>query len=290
MKIEAGGFHQAEFLRREIAAPRESGTGKSRQDKPPPVTTPRSGQEENKDGIPKGVVGLLLEDHFKDVAHVRLSINFFEELAEIKQEECIESAGENIDGFLESAETTIRALLESGELSTEQSAAVNEHLETFTQAVNQTKDEILNTDKPLMVDLISGLSSAFEEFVDLIVSVLNTTTEMPQDEPAPAGEILNESSLENPTGEENGDMAETPSLSDAVLDLQNIIEDLRSDLITAFEDLVDRLKGMNQFHELRAYEGNGRAYNKFLAIMTDLNAGETLGDDPSNRETLNTVA
>ncbi len=281
---------QAHMLRHEISASEEHRARGTRKDKHPPIPPPRPEQEKNNDGETKGVVSLLREGHFKGVADIRLRINFFDEFTEIKSEELMKDAGEKMDGLLESVENNIETLLEFNQLSEEQSAAVKEHLETFTQAMNQQKDSFLNTDRPVMDDLISGLNSSFEEFVDLVTLALYPTTEMPEEGQAPAEEIVTQSDPENSADEENGGMTEPQPSAYSGLDLQTTIENLRADFTASLQELTDGLNEIKAFHEPLALKNNGKAYDKFLAILNNMSTVETPANDSSNGETLDTVA
>lgn len=221
-------------------------------DEPSP-TGPQSdiqNTDDTEDG--KGVLGLLQEGHFKGVSDVRLRINFIEQLNAIEAAKLQAVAEQKVNAVLESVGGVVNSFLaaEENELTEEQTAGVSELQETFVQAVSGY------TNEP-----VTDLNNAFDEFVKALRDLFTL--------PAQTQE-------ENTTTE-----AESPDAPE--LPWQTFIEDLQSAFTTATNELTQAFAEARILPELSEPNGNGVAYEKFLAIYNELRGLQSpTGEQPDS--------
>ena len=206
----------------------------------------------------KGVLRNLLEGHFKGVSDVRLRINFFEELAAIEAAKIQTVTAEKVPGVLESIGGVVTSFLEDeNELTEEQVASVMELHEQFAQATGEYQGE------PAV-----DLTSIFDEFVEALRNLF-TPEQTPE---------------ENTTPEtENNDTTEGSSTTDAPW--LTFLGDLQSAFTAASNELTKAVTGLQILPELSEPNGNGVAYEKFLAIYNDLRGLNTAAAElPTNEQ------
>jgi hypothetical protein len=205
----------------------------------------------------KGVLGLLQEGHFKGVSEVRLHINFFEQLSAIEAGKLQAVAEQKVNAVLESVGGIVDTFLEEeNELTEEQTASVSELQETFFQAASGY------TNEP-----VTDLNNAFDDFVEALRNLFTPPVQ---------------------TQEENT-TAETESADAPELPWQIFIKDLQSAFTTATNELTQAFAEVRILPELSEPNGNGVAYEKFLAIYNELRGLQTLSDEQPNSELLDSV-
>lgn len=227
-------------------------------DEPSP-TEPQSdiqNTDDTEDG--KGVLRLLQEEHFKGVSDVRLRINFFEQLNAIEAGKLQAVAEQKVNAVLESVGGIVDTFLAAEEngLTEEQTAGVPELQETFFQAASGY------TNEP-----VTDLNNAFDDFVEALRDLF-------------APPAL--------TQEENT-TAEAESAGAPGLPWQTFIEDLQSAFTTATNELTQAFAEVRILPELSEPNGNGVAYEKFLAIYNELRGLQTPSDEQPNSEPLDSV-
>jgi len=203
------------------------------------------------------------------VADVRLRINFFNELAAIEQEGMQAAVTEKTTALVETVGSSVAGLVESGDLMPEQSDAV---LETFAQDTNQAQQEFLTAQPPSPESLAAGLESAFETLAVSLGEILSLA--------APAGDL-------EPA---EGAAAEPDVVADVAGDGFDFLTDLRAAFDTALANLLSALNEIDAVAELSPPNGNGAAYDKFLAMYNELRGVEPTDDDPGDTESLDTLA
>ena len=227
-------------------------------DEPSP-TGPQSdiqNTDDTEDG--KGVLGLLQEGHFNGVSDVRLRINFIEQLNAIEAAKLQVVAEEKVNAVLESVGGIVDTFLAAEEngLTEEQTAGISELQETFVQAVSGY------TNEPVI-----DLNNAFEDFVEALRNLF-----------APPAQTQEE----NTTTE--AESADAPGLA-----WQTFIEDLQSAFTTATNELTQAFAEVRILPELSEPNGNGVAYEKFLAIYNELHGLKTPSNEQPNSEPLDSV-
>jgi len=206
----------------------------------------------------KGVLRLLQEGHFKGVSNVRLRVVFFEELAAIEAGKLQAVAEEKVNDVLESVGGVVNSFLAAEEngLTEKQIAGVSEFQETFVQAVSGY------TNEP-----VTDLNNAFDEFVKALRDLFT---------------LQGQTQEENTTTE-----AESPDAPE--LPWQTFIEDLQSAFTTATNELTQAFAEVEVLPELSEPNGNGIAYEKFLAIYNELRGPQTPTDEQPDSEPLDSV-
>ncbi len=228
-------------------------------------------QEISKNEKIKGVVQLLQKRHFKGVADVRLRINFFEELSTMEQGEIQKVVGEKVPGVIESVNANLEELLSSRKLSEEQVTSISEHMETLTESIGLMKEDFLNAVQLSKEDLISGLKSNFEEFITSVNLVLFPTEPESPDDISTNGDAGAEESInENPVGGENDENIESDQAVESETNFQDFISNLRTTFAESLIELTNALNDSKILPDLSEPNGNGKAFDKFLAIYNNL--------------------
>jgi hypothetical protein len=264
MKIDGISLHAKPFIKPKTPEQVESEVEETPQVSPdtaqieePSLTEPQLELQEN--DTEKGVLRNLLEGHFKGVSDVRLRINFFNELAAIEAAKLQTVAAEKVGGVLESVGGVVTPFLESeNELTEEQITGVMELHETFTQAAGEYQNEPA-----------ADLTSTFEEFVEALRNLF-TPSELTQEENTTP-------EIENSDTTESGATTEFP--------WQTFIENLQSAFTTASGEFTKEVTDLQVLPELSEPNGNGVAYEKFLAIYNDLLGLNTpAAEQPANEQ------
>lgn len=244
-------------------------------------------QKVGKDEKIKGVVRLLQEGHFKGVADVRLRINFFEELSSIEVGEIQKVVGEKIPGITDSVNANLEALLLSDELSEEQVTSISEHMETFTQSVNLIKEDFLNTVQPSKENLISGLNYGFEEFITSVNLVLFPTEPESPDDISTNGVVgTGESINVNPFGGEYDKNIESDQAVESETNFQDFISNLRTTFAESLNEMTNALNNSKTLPDPSEPNGNGKAFDKFLAIYNKLQGVDAYDYSSTGSETI----
>ncbi len=201
---------------------------------------------------------LLQEGHFKGVSDVRLRINFSDQLSAIEAAKLQAVAEQKVNAVLESVGGIVNSFLAAEEngLTEEQTAGVSELQETFFQAASGY------TNEP-----VTDLNNAFEDFVEALRDLF-----------APP----------DLTQEENN-TAEAESADAPELPWQTFIKDLQFAFTTATNELTQAFAEVRILPELSEPNGNGVAYEKFLAIYNELRGLQTPSDEQPNSEPLDSV-
>jgi len=207
----------------------------------------------------KGVIRLLQQGHFKGVADVRLRINFFDELAAIEADKVQAVTQQKLAGILESVGAVVESFLADTELTEEQTTSVLQLQETFVQSAKQPGD-----------DPVTNLSNAFEAFVESLRNLFAPPIETQQDN-VPTDDIAGEETATvTPTEEPPAEVPEPPAAPQPSTAFEKFIESLYSAFTAAKDDLVNTLSATKVLPELSEPTGNGKAYDKFLAIYNEL--------------------
>jgi len=240
----------------------------------------------------KGVLRLLQEGHFRGVADVRLRINFHEELTAAQSQAIKSGAAEPLATLPESVSSWMDGLLESGELAEDVASGVAELQEAFNARANELAGQFLRGAGLVESDLISGLRASFDVLVESLRSLLGggqTGPQEPVDQMVPVGDgELGVVAAE--TGGETGAAEDETSPSSATLNPGESLDELIDLFNTALEQLSSALTTTRLLPPLSEPNGNGVAYEKFLAIYNELHGGQQGGDADQDEEPLDTVA
>lgn len=228
----------------------------------------------------KGVLRLLQEGHFHGVADVRLRINFAEELQGIAAGNVSGALKEGLTALQTEINSAIDAFAEGGTLSEDEVNTLRAAQSSFNSQVNN----LLESDA-LTEEVFGELRTAFEDFLKGLMP-----PEENEETPAliPVGEIDDGVPAEviaetvPPTPLES---AEEPA-ADPFSELR---ETLSGRFDQALSSLQESLEGL-KLPPLSEPEGNGRAYEKFLATYNQLYGQGDVEAPPVSVNGLNTTA
>ncbi len=237
-------------------------TPDSSPEQPPPLNneTPDNGDQT------KGVIRLLQQDHFKGVAEVRLTINFFDELTSIEAGQLRAAAGGQINPVLQAVAAPDDLLQALGLPDSDQAEALAALHDAFTQAVNDANDQFMAAGTPSTDGLVESLNNAFAAFVE---GVWNLFEPDPIDPPPLPGE---------------GEPPEPPTTTTSHEALESYIADLQAAFDAAVAGLQNNFAGVNVIPEFSPPNGNGVAYEKFLAIYNEMRGLEPPSQEPEGTE------
>lgn len=235
--------------------------------------TPPAEETENQ----PGVLRLLQEGHFKGVADVRLRINFYEELQAIENQGRLEAAVTGFAAFNLSLQTDIDALKVSGELTDEQSEALDSFLEQIQTAQNN-----YDGTTPFS-ELIAGMQGQFDSLLGMLspsVPQEPQESQQPQEPPLAEQIAVTKEIPQEPAQENPGEKTEEDILTDLASEEPSIFEQLVNNLRNRFEQALQQLESdmtvPGQLPPLSEPSGNGIAYAKFLAIYESMQNAETV--------------
>lgn len=290
----------------EIASPTEPDVEETFQEQPQSSEILEvTEQQENESTELTGVIRNLLEGHFKGVSDVRLRINHFEALQAIEQEQ-LQAVIEDNAGLLESISQNLTELLnytEEPTASQETSADIasadveeatasdgltQEQQESVSDA-SEKLNELLSFEgqsKDTLLTLVTNLMSTLTELADSLNSAVSSTIdETPQtsvvlvDDGGP--ETAGADATEGEDGEGEADTLTVDSPSEFEILVSDFIEDLNFIFLVELDELTNSLSEVEVFPELSEPNGNGSAYEKFLALYNEL-----LDSSDSNNESL----
>jgi len=197
----------------------------------------------------KGVTRLLLEGHFKGVSDVRLRINFNDELTAIEAAQMQAVSGEKMGGVLGSVGGIVDSFLADNDLTEKEAAVVSDAKDSFLQAVNGADDPA------------GAVADAFATFLELLQALVPPPPE-PEAKDVPAAD-------DGGTGGDGGETEPTPP-ADSGPDWKGFIDNLKSSFSGAMDDLTTAVSTANVLPPLSEPNGNGVAYDKFLAIYNEM--------------------
>ncbi len=200
----------------------------------------------------RGVIRLLQEGHFKGVADVRLRINFAEEIAALQSNANARAAGAGPAPIIEAADAVIEEFLAGNEVDPETVQQLEVARDAFAASLQNIFDSFAGTPNAAAQSLLDSLSAAIDEFLAAVEALV------PADVPEPVG------------GEEPAvESTEAPTV-DGALALGQLVEKLREALQAAVDGLQSQFDAAEVLPPLSSPSGNGRAYEKFLAILNGL--------------------
>jgi hypothetical protein len=243
----------------------------------PQATTSVEEPQGDQDDGQRGVIRLLQEGHFKGVSDLRLRINFYDEIAGIEAAQVQAVTAENTAAAVGSIGSLIESLLADNGLSEDQATAVSDAQQAFEQAVSDAEDKTL------------ALNNAFAEFLAALQSLFTPPVE-PEEEPQPpdaetqgGGEESPEGPIEEPPPDPPAEPPQEPA-AETGPDWLAFIESLQAAFDAAMNDLNSAVSSTSALPPLSEPNGNGVAYEKFLAIYNEMRGIEAPGQDLDQTE------
>lgn len=240
--------------------------------------SPEAAPAGEEDGA-KGVIRLLQEGHFRGVADVRLRINFAEELQGIAAGNVSGALKEGLTALQGELNAAIDAFVEGGTLSEEEVNTLRTAQESFNTQVNS----LLEGDA-LTEEVFGALRTAFEDFLKGLVP-----PEESEETPGvlPVGETDEEVPAEALAETEATTPLESPEepVADPFSGLRETLTGLFNQSLSSLQESLDALA----LPPLSEPQGNGRAYEKFLATYNELYGVGDVEQPPVSDNGLNTT-
>ncbi len=208
----------------------------------------------------KGVIRNLINGHFKGVADVRLRINFSEQIEALEQAELAKATGSGLSTLSDSINNEINAALGSEEIDEESSILFMSALETFNNEISQLRTNIPQSD-----NLISEIRSSFDNFV---LSARPAVEEPVEPEPPITGETVLSEEVIIPDAEQPA--VDIISEEEPQFSIDQFLTDLISTFDAELELLETTLANTSVLPEISEPSGNGKAFDKFMAIYNEM--------------------
>lgn len=235
---------------------------------------------------PKGVLGLLQSGHFKGVAAARLSINFHEQLNDLNQA----TERTRVEDMAKDLDEQITVALEGYPEGTSEAQVqhVTEAQEKFTLGI-RTAVEGIGEGETGRDDALSGMQAAFDELMQVLESTI-TATDPSADDSIAAGQVAEDDSG-TVTGSSDEASAAVQSTqvnaseeTDVVLNTASgsaaeYLETIAQVFNSLMEGLHSDIDEINAFPEFTAPNGNGVAFEKFVAMYREI-VGVSTFDEP----------
>ena len=264
---------------------------------PPPPSEPEVSEQETEE-IP-GALRLLLEGHFKGVADIRQRIHFADEIAAMETEA-------EAEALEETATQQSTALLDTvnsaGQAQTEADDDVAAAFDEFNQAVTGATDSFLESETPDATELLGNIGSAFDALIAALTPDPIPVDPLPDPPPADPDPII-DPPLDPPPADPDpipdppldpppADPDPIPDPPPPVDEMTLFIEELTSIFTAAMDAMTDAMNNTSgasasALPPLSQPSGNGKAYDKFLAIYNGLNAPDP---DPSTEPPVDSTA
>jgi hypothetical protein len=248
----------------------------AKEETPAEMTAPAAAPEpESEEKLP-GVLRLLQAGHFKGTADVRLRISHFEAIQALESQNLQAVASGGFQSLNGTVQDQVAALKESGLLTDEQTAA----LDNFLESLKEAQGESLNGGGLSVQELIESFQAKLDALMTLLeppAAVLEEPADPAEPQTVGAEEPVAAADGQQPPAEEpvaepleaapaEPQAAEPDPLRQLVLNFQESIQQ-------ALDDLQSGLTGASALPPLSEPSGNGIAYAKFLAIYESMQAG-----------------
>lgn len=246
--------------------------------------TPVVNRVESDEDIP-GVLRLLQEGHFKGVADVRLRINFADEIAVMEKEQSVPVVSDGINGLADVVSGGIEPFTAENGLNEQAVMGIGEASAALTASLEQIAGDYQSGGIITTADVIARIQTGFDNFVSCVKSILDAAS---ASEPEPPAETITlqacEASLsmatasaedidgapveEAPTGE--SPVQDLPAEEAPSFDFQAALTDLVASFTAKLQELETALDSIQVLPLLSEPTGNGKAYDKFLAIHSGM--------------------
>ena len=216
----------------------------------------------------QGVLRLLQEGHFQGVADARLRINFSEEIATLQDTATLNTAKGGSEELVARAEAEISAFLDVNTLdeeATEEILAAHDALEI---AVEAAREALAETNPPDIFQFINDLQTAADGFLATLEDLLDVVPIAAADTSAEGGTDT-EAAAAVPA-----DAATASPLSP----FEEFVSSLTDTLNAVITDLDEALQNISVLPGLSEPKGNGVAFDKFAAALTNVAAPSETGD------------
>lgn len=238
-----------------------------------------------------GVVSLLQEGHFAGVASARLHINFYEELLAAQTDEQTQALTDGITEITASVSSNIETLLGSEDLTEEQIQAIRDALNAFADP-STTDDPVITVASTIDVETVESLSSLYQSAFDSLLADLTAVLIVADPEGSSAGGEVVDGEEVTTTSGADADSTTVVIEGDGetiTTDFQTLLDSLKELFDSEFAALLESLNEISYLSVDTEPNGNGVAFDKFMAIYNDIISGEGSAD-PGSSEPLDISA
>jgi len=214
----------------------------------------------------KGVLRLLQAGHFKGVADVRLRINFHEEIAALEVEKAAQVTADSVANISETVISEIDSYL-GEEIDEATASLITEAQDAFAAELARIAGdgELSGED-----DAVAQVQSAFDSLVSSITPV---PEEQPEESPevVPTETVMPDDAVIASAKAAVDETEATPeTIEDSSLGLEDFIAQLTESFTAALAEMETGLDNISVLPPLSESSGNGKAYDKFVALYNDL--------------------
>lgn len=212
-----------------------------------------------------GVLRLLQEGHFRGVADARLRINFADQLGAIDQQAQGDSILGGMGNLLAAVSDEIASFLETAQPGESISIQITIVQQTFISSTQQAAQNFIDDPSPGIQSLFDRIQALFDELEEGLISILSA---IDTDGEGGSSAVTTSVSLELSVSIETVSVStEGSGLSD---EFQAFIDALREAFDDAFAQFSDAVTSSGVLPDLSDPNGNGVAFDKFVAILEDL--------------------
>jgi hypothetical protein len=212
----------------------------------------------------RGVIRQLQAGHFQGVADVRLRINFAEEIAALQSQATSRVVAPGPEAVSAEVNRVIDAFIAQNDLDSETIQQVQDARDALELSLSSTFEAFASSGDVNGQSLIDAVSATINEFIGTIEALL------PVDLPEVNPEAVDvEAATVAIQGEVPADGVVSATTED-VLPLAQLVTQLRDALDNIIQGLQTQFDAAQVLPPLSASNGNGRAYDRFVAILNGL--------------------
>jgi len=209
-----------------------------------------------------GAIKNLQDGHYKGVADVRLRINFADQIAALENEQAKQIATNGATAVVQSVSDRISGLIASDNLTDQQAAAISEAVTAFESGAAASIDNLAeSTTSPATT--IDDIRSYFVNLTDAITAAATEPTGSDQPESADDGAV---STIQDKNATATNAAEDAPAFS-----IDNFLADLIASFESSMQQLLADLDSSSVLPEISEPSGQGKAYDKFMAIYNEMN-------------------
>lgn len=232
-----------------------------------PATSAEEGAEATASKA-QGVLRLLQEGHFQGVADARLRINFSEEIAALQDTATRHTAEVGSEGLVARADAEISVFLDVNTLDEEATQEILAAQDVLEIAVQAAREALAETNPPDIFQFINELQVAADEFLATVGEILGIVPIAPS-----------QTTIESGTGTEVDAAAPADAATASQPSpLEGFISSLTDSLNTVINELDEALQNISVLPPLSEPNGNGVAFDKFAAALTNAAGSPETGD------------
>jgi hypothetical protein len=200
-------------------------------------------------------------------------MNFADEIAALQAEASTESVARGDRPIIDAVNGILEDFLKQDGIEAETAEQLRNAAADFEKAVRDLFSDFDGSKDPEGSALIEALGTAFDNFLAAVHA--SFPTEDAQPDSAPAAALGSALSTE----------AAAPTVADAGPDYTSLVEDLTQAFQDAIENLQEQFDAAQVLPPPSGPNGNGAAYDKFLAILNGLNGDSAPAGGPAGVDT-----